>query len=392
MFKVVILFSAIMNVQQAMSLLIMRSSPAVTMAMNSAINVPVELRFELPKQRGSKKTTVNQISSPASYDQLMVWLRAQSETYRADLEVFANGELVHDNASFSSLNTSTVHQLKVKSLSREFKSYKNLKVVMKYAQVGSIEQSAEWFDDQTLAPFCWFDDHHDHVYSHIVDLISVSAIKSTSNKMLVRSVIFKVCVKAALLANRELENQRFREDPTSYLSSAPSPSNKSTVEDEVTVKGKRAHGVLDFVMNIERTILPLLCAQNQLAKAVCQALAQLVAVREQTLHYYAQQYVNIPEAKIKAAMDEFPSFGVVSTGVDWRLLKYQWEPLTHSWRAFKSPVFKLNFPTSVKEKNELLGQIEILVTRIAYVALLQQQNALTLQDKLGALSGSYCSL
>jgi hypothetical protein len=102
------------------------------------------------------------------------------------------------------------------------------------------------------------------------------------------------------------------------------PGSGIKIRSEHKVVGKRGHGPLDYDLLFKLFHVIVCEAKNgkDVVDAIPQNTAQLVACREVVLEYQRKKRKRDDQYELNAALEQVPSFGIVSTGRSWVFLKY----------------------------------------------------------------------
>lgn len=120
-----------------------------------------------------------------------------------------------------------------------------------------------------------------------------------------------------------------------------------------------------------------------------QALAQMVAVRERVVTFYCAKYPLLSQAQVMAVYDKYPSYGVVSSGEHWFVLKY-FKSVHGLWEAEQSEMltFKCTYPKTKTERKVLRKDIEQLLKYLSGASKLVYQQVLELEQALEEMNSA----
>ncbi len=347
-----------------------------------------------------------QIFRMHSYAELMSWVRRRAtKFYIADLEVSAcdvqkqqhekgsvNALLLYDDEGFERLRTDTEYKLKVKSLSKPFSAFVSYDSIRAYAKL-----------ERDFTSNCSMSDDFPKVkdtkmlaaHSRLVTSILVSIMEYCGNdpdsEMFSRDIISPFWRQAVAISNAELsETKSTVQSPTSVKIPAGRALDQLRYEFETPVEGRRAHGTLDMIVYLQYSIFPLLVAKDITVTVIngrYQALAQMVAARDRVVRYYSSQYPLLGEAQVKAVYDKYPSFGVVSSGQHWFLLKY-YKNTNGVWEAEQSQWITLMCiaPKNKAQLKFLRLQTERLLQYLSGASMLLYQQVLELEQMFAEMN------
>ena len=213
--------------------------------------------------------------------------------YHSDLDVRVNGLPVYDDDSLvkATPDTSAIHNITVKSLSRPFTKYTSLKAALKhYANIQSIRTDSDFTESfASVAHIESFDAQCDSLYTQLLELADVYAEDSYNSQRFDQHIVNIFWTKATYLANKEVQRlASIRKKATSSrIRYAPEVMIRAAYD--TPVQGKRAHGKLDMVMFMNYKIYLLLNGASSvipLDTLVYPTLAQLVVLREKKFTLY----------------------------------------------------------------------------------------------------------
>eukprot|EP01041_Mallomonas_annulata_P011867 gene11867-24866_t len=146
---------------------------------------------------------------------------------------------------------------------------------------------------------------------------------------------------------------------------------------EKKIIGTRGNGPVDYAFVYKFYSIVLTEAKrNDIDSAVKQNLAQQVASREE---YVKQITIECNGRKRKyednmEGLKDIPSFGIVTSGEAWMLLKYYFDDVHKNWKLVKSPEFLLSFKAAGISDAILSSQVSELLSKIC--RMLQDQMVL----------------
>eukprot|EP00598_Pedospumella_elongata_P002656 CAMPEP_0184967406 /NCGR_PEP_ID=MMETSP1098-20130426/792_1 /TAXON_ID=89044 /ORGANISM="Spumella elongata, Strain CCAP 955/1" /LENGTH=453 /DNA_ID=CAMNT_0027488857 /DNA_START=52 /DNA_END=1413 /DNA_ORIENTATION=+ len=347
------------------------------------------LVFELAKLRKTQKVSKQKPHriTAESYPHLEARVRNISTAYAyAQLAIEVNGISVVDNASLkvATQGVDGVHQLNVKSQSQEFHKFNTLESVTSYARIDFITECPALTSlFPSVVHLQSFHTHCTEIKKYLLEFVC-DYTKVANSEMFSRHIINGFWSKASLLANEAAMHSSLPSNRTAITEGHE--EMRIHTEYETDVVGKLAHGKLDYAFYTRTIILALLQVEklsSPTEDAIFQAIAQMVAVRERAVRYYAKYYNKITEVEIEDIMKKYATFGIASNGKNWIFLRYSWSEHKKAWRLEQSRTHDLVIdPVEAKGSEYMTLQIENLLSSLAGAALLQQRHVVDLEATL----------
>ena len=324
-----------------------------------------------------------------SYADLLSWVRGRVVKFQiADLEVSTIDVQQHNEAAvmlddeeaFKRLRTDTVYELKVRSLSMPFSSFNSYESVCEYAKLVT-----DFITNESLLDhFPKVADTKMFAANQRIVMSTLVAILDNYREMFSREMISPIWRQALSITNAQLTKSKSTEQ------SPPSALETLKYEFETQIVGKRAHGALDIITFFKFSIFLLFEAKDITMPVICgkyQALAQMVAARDRVVRFYCAKYPLLSEAQIKAVYDKYPSFGVVTSGAHWFLLKYA-QVSNGVWLAEESKLITLGCtaPDTKVELKVLRERVARLLTYLSGASMLFHQHVLEFEQTLAVIN------
>ena len=322
-----------------------------------------------------------------SFSALVTRVREHDAAYMyADLKFTADGALIHDDQSFSSLDTTKELPLRITSLSLPFEQYSSLWEVSEYAGIYQLEDNPSLTDSfPTIQRNASFYENCRGAHSKLASMAKYYDNRFYSDRYY-RAIINTIWLEAVVAANEAVDRPK----------SAPIQRNDVIrFTDDISIQGRRAHGNIDMSIFKGHFMLVLQHPKGftvPISKHIFSTLAQMLAVRDQALRRYCWDYVKrgLTESQIKAVLDEYPSVGVASTGTCWIFIKYELNKDNQRWCVSRSQWYNVPMPTrdTDAERAHLKANVEDMVEKLAGAALMQHHHYVAVEAKLREMSAN----
>lgn len=329
-------------------------------------NDPDVKSFSFSSPRNSKKYLQFQVSS---FNQLIQKARSINKRFRfPDLSLLAGntGIFLNMNQIFAGLPTNEIHQLNIQSLSHKFSYYKSFDLSQSMLEINGLE----------TVPVDQFPDRRNY------------------------SSFDSACEKAAMLAtqfclglseyNKAKDNARQIIHMIAWavhsllVLDCDDCDSSVKVDFERKYEGRRAFGELDTLFMCCENVVPILEASKISGAASFRLGAQLRAVMDQTLRRYRRKFPRLSEEQIVAVMEQYPTYGVITTAEKWSLVRYS-KIAAGQRRLEVSKVLPLTVPLGRKPDQELLlKQIVDILGPLSALVSASAENAIALESQLAA--------
>lgn len=175
-----------------------------------------------------------------------------------------------------------------------------------------------------------------------------------------RDFIYPLLREAVHLVSREM-----RDRADSVVVSTP-----MTILHDEYVEGKRGHGNLDYAVDYQGLMVPVLEApkhNKSASSAIAQLVAQMAAIDAVHFRRRRQQSKNASLATERTKNISF--YGLSSSGDSWITVKWFFDREDNIWKQYKSKEMHLHLFKDQTERTALPAQISTLLNHICGVLL-----------------------
>lgn len=252
--------------------------------------------------------------------------------------------------------------LVVESLSLPFSDYKEMAQVEDYAQIAGLEDEMLHLPDPFLVP-------EDSALSAAVVQELEARLEvfdlSETTECIMREFIGPVLVGAIRLLG---------------------PGSGIKIRSEHKVVGKRGRGPLDYDLLFKLFHVIVCEAKNgkDVVDGIPQNTAQLVACREVSLEDQRKKRKRDDQCELDAALEQIPSFGIVSTGRSWVFLKYYKDVEEDMWKLQRSVEYHLPLAARIEDRTGLRDAVVNLLQVVAGVLHAQREEVLAFEARMSS--------
>lgn len=249
--------------------------------------------------------------------------------------------------------------LVVESLSLPFSDYKVMAQVEDYAHIAGLEVNMLHLPDPFLVP------EDSAVPAAVVQeleaRLEVFDVSETT-ECIMREFIGPVLVGAIRLLG---------------------PDSEIKIRSEHKVVGKRGRGPLDYDLLFKLFHVIVCEAKNgkDVVDGIPQNTAQLVACREVSLKDQRKRKRD-NQFELDAALEQIPSFGIVSTGRSWVFLKYHKDVEEDRWKLERSVEYHLPLAARIEDRTGLRVAVVSLLQVVAGVLHAQREEVLAFEARM----------
>ena len=164
------------------------------------------------------------------------------------------------------------------------------------------------------------------------------------------------------------------------------PDSGIKIRSEQKVAGKKDRGPLDYDLRFKWFHVIVCEAKNgkDVVDAIPQNTAQLVACRQVSLEDQRKKRKRDDQCELDAALEQIPSFGIVSTGRSWIFLKYYKDIEEDMWKLKRSVVYHLPLAERIEDRTNLSVAVVNLLQVVAGVLNTQCDEVLAFEARMNS--------
>lgn len=276
-----------------------------------------------------------------------------------DFEAYVDGIVVTERNFFQLILADCT--VVVESLSLPFSDYKEMAQVEEYAQISGLEEGLQLPD-----PFSIPVDSSvpANVVQELEARLEVFDLSETT-ECIMREFIGPILVGAIRLLGSK---------------------SGVKIRSEHKVTGKRGRGPLNYDLLFHLFHIIVCEAKNgkDVVDGIPQNTAQLVACREVSIKDQRKTRKRDDPGELEAALEQIPSFGIVSTGRSWIFLKYYKCAEDDCWKLERSVEYHLPLTARSEDRTGLNSAVVTLLEVVTGILRAQRDEVLAFEARMSS--------